>query len=344
MQGERKTPNVRTQRRIPTVVRGLSLASVMFCALPCAAAPLGESLTGTAKIDYEAGRILYADGDYAGAALKWDVAYKASHDARLLWNVAAARKAERKYAEVDRLVKQYLREARELSDADRAEAQQLLGTIQAFLADVTLQVNEAGAQVSIDGVVVGATPLVEPLRLDIGQHVIAVNKPGFERVELSQQVTGNTTLTVSLVPQLHEGKLRIISPADATVKVDGKRVTSGTWEGVLPSGPHRVEVTAPGKLPFSTDAQIADDQNEVLRVSLQDKDPFAGTRSPNLAERESGSSSAWIWVTLGVLLIGGAGAGAWYLYNRDDKVDPVPATDGNLDTVFLRPGFLRTSF
>ena len=338
MQGEHNTPNVRTLRGIPTVVRGLSLASIMFCALPCSAAPLGESLTGAAKTDYEAGRILYADGDYSGAALKWDVAYKQSHDARLLWNVAAARKAERKYAEVDRLVKQYLKEAKELSDADRAEAQQLLATIQAFLADVTLQVNEAGAQVSIDGVVIGPTPIAEPLRLDIGQHVIVVTKPNFERVELNQQVTGNTTLTVSLVPQVHEGKLRVISPADATVKVDGKRVTSGTWEGVLSSGPHRVEVTAPGKLPFTTDAQINDDQSEVLRVSLQDKDPFAGTRGPGLGERE-GSSNSWIWVTLGVLLIAGAGAGAWYLYNKDDKVDPVPATNGNMDTVFLRTSF-----
>lgn len=338
MQGERKTANVRVERGVTTLVRGLSLASVMFWAVPSMAAPLAESLTGAAKIDYEAGRILYADGDYAGAALKWDVAYKTSRDARLLWNVAAARKAERKYAEVDRLVKQYLKEAQELSDADRAEAQQLLATIQAFLADVTLQVNEQGAQVSIDGVVVGATPFAEPLRLDIGQHVIAVTKPGFEKVELSQQVTGNTTLTVSLVPQVHEGKLRIISPADATVKVDGKRVTSGTWEGVLPSGPHRIEVTAPNKLPFTTDTQIADDQNEVLRVSLQDKDPV-GARGPDLGEREGSGGYTWLWVTLGVLLIGGAGAGAWYLYNKDDKVDPVRATEGNLDTVFLRTSF-----
>jgi hypothetical protein len=339
MQGERRAANGRTQRGIPTVVRGLGLATILW-STPSLAAPLAESLTGSAKSDYEAGRILYADADYSGAALKWDVAYKTSHDARLLWNVAAARKAERKYAEVDRLVKQYLTEAKELTDADRAEAQQLLATIQAFLADVTLQVNEPGAQISVDGVVVGPTPIAEPLRLDIGQHVIVVNKPGFERVELNQQVTANTTLTVSLVPQVHAGKLRIISPADAAVKVDGKRVTSGTWEGVLPSGPHRVEVTAPGKLPFNTDAQISDDQSEVLRISLQDKDPFAaGARPPDLAERSSDSGTGWIWVTLGVLLIAGAGAGAWYYYNKNEKVDPVPAREGTLDNVYLRVGF-----
>lgn len=302
------------------------------------AAPLGETLSGTAKADYEAGRILYADGDYGGAALKWEVAYKASNDARLLWNIAAARKAERKYAEVERLVKQYLAEGKELSDADRAEAQQLLGTIQSFVADLTVQVNEVGAQVIVDGVTVGQTPMTTPLRVDIGQHVVAVAKQGFERAEVRQQVTGNTTVPVRLVPELHQGRLRVISPANATVTVDGKRVTSGTWEGVLATGIHRVEVKAPGKLPYSTDTQINDNQEQVLPIALQDADPFAGgARPPNL-ERESESSSAWIWVTLGVLALAGAGVGAYYyLQPKDQK--PVPAQEGTLDTVFLRTSF-----
>lgn len=302
------------------------------------AAPLGETLSGTAKADYEAGRILYADGDYSGAALKWEVAYKASNDARLLWNVAAARKAERKYAEVERLVKRYLAESKELTDADRAEAQQLLGTIQSFVADLTVQVSEAGAQVSVDGVLVGQTPMKEPLRVDIGEHLIAVTKPGFERAEVRQQVTGNTTVPLRLVPEVHEGRLRIISPSDAKVTVDGKVVTSGSWEGVLPSGVHRIEVQAPGKLPYAADAQVADKQSEVLRVTLQDADPFAGGgRAPNL-ERESGSSSAWLWITLGVLALAGAGAGAYY-YLEKKEPEPTPAREGTLDTVFLRTSF-----
>ncbi len=302
------------------------------------AAPLAESLVGTAKADYEAGRILYSDGDYSGAALKWEVAYKASNDARLLWNIAAARKAERKYAEVERLVKQYLAESKELTDADRAEAQQLLGTIQSFVADLTVQVNEAGAQVAVDGIPVAQTPMTSPLRVDIGQHLVTVTKQGFERAEVRQQVTGNTTVPMRLVPEVHEGRLRIISPTNATVTVDGKRVTSGSWEGVLPTGVHRVQVEAPGKLPYSADAQITDKQNEVLRVALQDVDPFAaGGRAPDL-ERKSESSSAWLWVTIGVLALAGAGAGAYYYLQQKDEA-PVPAREGTLDTVFLRTSF-----
>jgi hypothetical protein len=39
--------------------------------LPPFTKPLAETLTGAAKSEYEAGRLLYADGDYAGAALKF---------------------------------------------------------------------------------------------------------------------------------------------------------------------------------------------------------------------------------------------------------------------------------
>src|SRR5690606_27631781 len=163
-------------------------------------------------------------------------------------------------------------------------------------------------------------------------------KQGFERAEVRQQVTGNTTVPVRLVPEVHEGRLRVISPADATVLVDGKRVTSGTWEGVLATGIHRIEVTAPGKLPYSTDTQITDNQNEVLRVALQDVDPFAAGGSAPDMERKSESSSTWVWVTLGVLALAGAGVGAYYyLQPKDQK--PAPAEEGTLDTVFLRTSF-----
>lgn len=323
------------------VASGVAIAvnlTVLSWATSAIAAPLSESLTGTAKVDYEAGRILYADGDYSGAALKWEVAYKASNDARLLWNVAAARKAERKYAEVERLVKQYLNESKELTEADRAEAQQLLTTIQAFVADLTVQVNEDGAQVAVDGVPVAQTPMTQPVRVDIGQHVVTVTKTGFERAELRHQVTGNTTIPLRLVPEVKEGRLRIITPANATVTVDGKRVTSGSWEGVLPSGVHRIEVQAPGKLPYSAETQIVDKQNEVLSVALQDADPFGPGGTPPDLERKSESSSAWVWVTLGVLALAGAGVGAYFLTQEQDT-RPVPAKEGTLDTVFLRSSF-----
>ena len=61
---------------------------------------LSESLSGAAKAEYDAGKLLYQDGDYAGAQLKFRAAYETSKDPRLLWNMAAAEKNLRHYAQV----------------------------------------------------------------------------------------------------------------------------------------------------------------------------------------------------------------------------------------------------
>ncbi|HKQ68527.1 MAG TPA: hypothetical protein VJT73_04270, partial [Polyangiaceae bacterium] len=66
--------------------------------------PLSETLTGSAKTDYDAAKILYQDGDYSGASLKFKQSYEASKDVRLLWNMAACEKSQRHYAKVQKLV------------------------------------------------------------------------------------------------------------------------------------------------------------------------------------------------------------------------------------------------
>src|SRR5437764_13820664 len=69
---------------------------------------LAETLTGPAKSDYETARLLFTDGDFVGAEIKFKSAYETSHDARLLWNMAACEKSQRHYARAVDLVHKYL--------------------------------------------------------------------------------------------------------------------------------------------------------------------------------------------------------------------------------------------
>src|SRR4051812_12715849 len=50
---------------------------------------LGDTLTGQARTEYDLGKILYRDGDFAAALVKFQKAYEISSEPRLLWNVAA---------------------------------------------------------------------------------------------------------------------------------------------------------------------------------------------------------------------------------------------------------------
>src|SRR5262245_47826453 len=73
-------------------------------------APLSQSLSGMARVEYEVGKILYADGDFASVALKFQCAYEESSDPRLLWNIAVVEKNLCRYVRVYTLIECYLSE------------------------------------------------------------------------------------------------------------------------------------------------------------------------------------------------------------------------------------------
>ena len=80
-----------TVSRIPLLVAvALALALV---AVPALAAPLRDSLKGDARTAFDEGTRLYKDGRFEEARAKFDAAYKASGERRLLFNVAVCDKA-----------------------------------------------------------------------------------------------------------------------------------------------------------------------------------------------------------------------------------------------------------
>jgi len=170
--------------------------------------PLSESLTGDAKAAYEGGKLLYGDGDFAGARVKFQAAYETTKDPRLLWNVAVCEKGLRHYAKVVELTKKYLEAGSDLiTEADRTEAKELLNAIESFTVELTLDINEPGAEVWVDGERIGNSPLEKPITVDIGARDINVQKPGFRAFRGSFPVGGQkqTTLKVTLEREIHEG-------------------------------------------------------------------------------------------------------------------------------------------
>ena len=57
--------------------------------------PLVETLTGESRTEYQAGKVLFDDGDYATALQKFKNAQSKQPDPRLLYNMASAEKSLR---------------------------------------------------------------------------------------------------------------------------------------------------------------------------------------------------------------------------------------------------------
>jgi len=104
-------------------------------------------------------------------------------------------------------------------------------------------------------------------------------------------------------------KVRIVAlPASATISIDGKPVATGTYEGDVPEGEHKLEVTALGHLPFSRQMKAVGGQTLSQDVTLTVEPPKVGDKAEegkpeytgiygslffNGQFELSGSTSAW---------------------------------------------------
>ncbi len=127
----------------------------------------------------------------------------------------------------------------------------------------------ASATVFIDGRDVGPAPFKGALSAD--RHTIEARSPGYLSVgeTVDVQYRQPMSLVLTLSPERHIGRLRVVAPEGADIALDAHTVGAGTWEGVVSSsGGHQLVVRKPGYQTYSTEVFVADDQTRDVNVPL----------------------------------------------------------------------------
>jgi hypothetical protein len=266
-------------RRLAWLAAALATASIPRAALaqpppPARAAhpkPLAQALPPEAKADYDAGKILFEDGDFQTSRIKFQAAYDLTHDARLLWNIAVCQKNERHYAKAIATLARYLADGGDLlTSGDRHDAEELTKAITPFTSAATLHVSEDGAQVWVDDELVGTSPLSAPVRVDLGPRKVRARKDGFRLFDHEFEVGGTATVTLDVAMERQSGHLELHVASSATVSIDGKEVGTGPRVDVdLPVGGHELRVVALGMRPYQGDVSIEDGRTRAFDVTLE---------------------------------------------------------------------------
>jgi tetratricopeptide (TPR) repeat protein len=145
-----------------------------------AAAPPSEAAVQEAGQRYDRGLKMYAEGDYSLAVIEFERAYELVPDFRVLYNIGQVRIQLANYARARRALTQYLQEGGERVSEDRKKAvENDLDMLATRTGTLAIQVNVPGAELFVDDVVVGQSPLSEPLLLDAGEHRLSARKPGY---------------------------------------------------------------------------------------------------------------------------------------------------------------------
>jgi hypothetical protein len=159
------------------VALGAALAAAWLTWTPCAGAQDASVSAREAAKHFERGVALYSEADYRGALVEFKRAYALAPNATVLYDVGQSQYQLQDYAAALVSFTKFIADSAP-NDPRRAEVEGTLDVLRGRVGHVTIVTTPAGADVSIDDVPVGKTPLEERLLVSVGQRKITATLPG----------------------------------------------------------------------------------------------------------------------------------------------------------------------
>ncbi|MGK3960947.1 hypothetical protein WMF38_48825 [Sorangium sp. So ce118] len=190
---------------------GRRAAGAALGAILCAAAVEATALAqppdapGAPRDDGARAARVYHEGVAAANEGRWQQAYAAYREAWMLKqhfqiaaNLGQAALKLGKHRDAAEYLAFFLREAKDISELDRARGQQMLDEARARVATLTLVVNRDRAAVLVDGVPVGTSPLGGAVYVEPGKRKIEARLDGEAPVRTSVTLAAGTSPLVAL--------------------------------------------------------------------------------------------------------------------------------------------------
>lgn len=155
-----------------------------------------------AELRFQRARQLFDEGDYALALVEFKRAYDLSPNYRVLFNIAQIQIQLLDYASARVALEKFLRDGgTEIAAPKRAQTEADLQMLRQRTAHLALTTSPS-ADVTIDDIAAGSTPLASPLLVNAGQRKVVVSRTGF--VPFAKVITlaggDSLDLSVTLVP------------------------------------------------------------------------------------------------------------------------------------------------
>jgi hypothetical protein len=154
-----------------------------------------DATTGMARERFKEGVSYFDKKEYDKARAAFLQAYALKHHPAVLLNLAQSELRSGHEADAAAHFAQFLRESKEATDAERQSAEAGLSAAKAVAAEVTVNVDEEGAAVSLDGNPQGQSPLPGALYLTPGPHTVSAKKDGRETSAQITAAAGQTSST-----------------------------------------------------------------------------------------------------------------------------------------------------
>jgi PEGA domain-containing protein/tetratricopeptide repeat protein len=146
---------------------------------PGAAAGPSNAETEKARALWYRGVEAFRAGDYEAARVAFEQCYKLMPKTDVLRNLSISELESGHYVSGARHLTQLLKSPEALNEKARKEAEKRLAQAEAQVGRLAIVVDVTGADVVVDGVNVGKSPLDASVYVEPGQHVLLVSKQGY---------------------------------------------------------------------------------------------------------------------------------------------------------------------
>jgi len=204
---------MRGARALAAALSVLLVASAMPATAVAQPSP-SPALITEARKHYETGLQLTRDEAYEAALAEFERAYQLAPNFRILYNIGGIHRQLNDFAGALRALEQYLAEGgTSVPAARRGEVQKDVDVLRKRVGRVRVAVDLEGADVTVDDVPAGKSPLADPLVVNPGRRRIGVAKRDYLPATSVVTIVGGETITVELSPT------KLV--ADATVPPGG---------------------------------------------------------------------------------------------------------------------------
>ena len=175
------------------------VASVLAFAMFTASMPARANGTEDARSHFTRAVELFKEGDFRAALIEFQRAYDAAPNYKVLYNLGQTSLELQDYASALKAFRGYLDGGgKDISPQRRAQVEGDLKKLESRVARLEITVNVEGADVTIDDVSVGKSPLREPVLVSEGRRKIAATKAGLTPTTRVVDVAGGDRPKITL--------------------------------------------------------------------------------------------------------------------------------------------------
>lgn len=216
------------------------LAAAAFLALTFAPAVVLAQADDIKKGDSAA-----SSGNWEEAYVAYDKAHKAAPTAETSRKRANALYKLKRTVDAFEAYEQLLRDhGKDLARGDKDTALKRRDELRDKVGAIKVNVSETGAQITLDGKVVGKSPLPAPLNVLVGKHKLEIEKPGFQAFSQEVDVAAKATVSVDAsLKAVSDGgtvNVKVRGGEALTVVIDGKEMGPAPFTGKLAPGTHEI--------------------------------------------------------------------------------------------------------